>query len=72
MNINDAKEWPPGSLMMYNRKWDTEQPHVGIGLVIANNGTQITVLWDSLCYHQMRTYTASTLNGRVISRILRT
>lgn len=78
MNIHDIKTWPPGAIMCFdsrpviaaNKKLAHIKPHVGLGLVIANDkcGT-IWVIWDSNCKDMFTEYPVKSLNPQIISRV---
>jgi len=61
--VNDARCWPPGSLMQFK-----SEDHFGIGLVVANRNNTVAVLWDRGCDRPFVVYKVETLNSLVISR----
>lgn len=81
-DIHDIKTWPPGAVMLFDNRVELEKlrkedlsstdavPHVGFGLVVANNGSgRIQVLWDENCARRYLMYEVRMLNPKVISRI---
>jgi hypothetical protein len=74
-HMNDPRSWLPGSLMVYdNSMWvkvDTGiEPFSGIGLIVANDGMYIKVLWGANCKHVFREYSVASLNTTVIHRVV--
>lgn len=79
MNINDIKTWPPGAIMLFDNREQVKKqfksdsrvkPHVGFGIVLANDGEgTIWVIWDSNCRDMFTEYFVKSLNTLVISRV---
>lgn len=65
LSINDFKTWPPGSLMRscnYRFASDT------LGLVVANDGLCLVVVWCATRPELVKIYMIASLNADVISR----
>lgn len=71
VDVNDIRAWPPGALMMFdNTKIAGTLKHVGLGIVVANDGCKlIDVMWDASCFVPFMQYDVPRLNPRVISRV---
>lgn len=68
--ITRAATWCPGSFMIYSlQSAITGRHHVGIGVVLANTGAKITVLWDDRCRDRLCEYEISKLNHLVIDKL---
>lgn len=69
--VNDPQTWPPGSLMKYDtsvRDADDRRLHRNdFGLVVANDGECVRVLWKGLRFSH---YQINLLNPDVIFPIL--
>jgi hypothetical protein len=73
MHINDPKTWVPGCLMTYNDTFVTpplHHPFTGVGLIVANDGTHVSVLWGANCRKVFRTYPVTSLNTTIIYRVV--
>ena len=62
-SVRDPETWPPGSPMTFE-----DAVHRGLGIVIANDGQFITVLWDAASALPLAVYPIMWLNPNVISR----
>lgn len=77
LDINHIRNWPPGSLMVYDSRnlrfpsaTATVYKFQGIGIVIANDGKRsIRVVWDARCNNPFVEYDVTVLNVKVISRV---
>jgi hypothetical protein len=72
-HMNDPRSWLPGSLMVYDTSGWVEgltESFSAIGLIVANNGEYIKVLWGANCRHTFREYSVAALNTTVIHRVV--
>lgn len=57
--------------MVYDNMLGGRARHVGVGLVVSNDGEKyVSVVWDIRCHTQFLKYEVSLLNKLVIKRLL--
>lgn len=63
INIHDIATWTPGTMMRMD-----VNGFFALGIVVSNDGNSaITVVWDSRCHQQFRTYNVRSLSPIVVS-----
>jgi hypothetical protein len=72
MHMNDPKTWVPGCLMTYDSSpWrGSSLGFSGVGLIVANDGINVSVLWGDNCRQVFCTYPAASLNTTVVHRVV--
>ena len=65
VDISLASSWPPGSRMMF---WSND--FFGLGLVVANNGNRIRVIWMEGASEPFMEYECKFLSPAVVHKVL--
>lgn len=63
-NIHDPGTWPPGVMMAYHTN-----DFFALGLVVANDGANIRVVWAQQCMLPFPMYQVDQLNVRSVRRV---